>query len=82
MKKLLLIIILAVSALISWAQTVAALADTAFAHQQYSKAFDYYSDVVKKDPTNLTAIRRRAFCVMNFEGQEFNATSFLRRPKK
>ncbi|PLW90000.1 hypothetical protein [Mucilaginibacter sp.] len=77
MKKLLLIIILAASALISRAQTISALADTAFAHQQYNKAFDYYSDVVKTDPTNLTALRRRAFCMMNFEGQELNATRFF-----
>lgn len=77
MKKLILIIILAASALISRAQTISALADTAFAHQQYIKAFDYYSDVVKADPTNLTALRRRAFCMMNFEGQEINATRFF-----
>lgn len=77
MKKLLIIIALAASAFISKAQTVSALADTAFAHQQYIKAFDYYSDIVKTDPANLTALRRRAFCMMNFEGQELNATRFF-----
>lgn len=77
MKKLLLLIILATSALISKAQTISAMADSAFAHQQYDKAFDYYSTIVKTEPTNLKALRRRGFCMMNFQGQELNATRFF-----
>lgn len=82
MKKLLLIIILAVSALISRAQTISALADTAFAHQEYIKAFDYYSEIVKAEPANLKALRRRGFCMMNMKGQELNATRFFNEALK
>jgi tetratricopeptide (TPR) repeat protein len=82
MKKLLLLIILAAASLASKAQTVSALADSAFSHKDYNKAFEYYSDIVKTDPTNLKALRRRGFCMMNFEGQELNATRFFNEALK
>lgn len=77
MKTLILIIILATAALSSRAQTVQALADSSFAHQQYSQAFDYYAQVVKADASNVKALRRMGFCFMNFQGQELNATRYF-----
>ncbi len=77
MKKLLLLIILATSALISKAQTISAMGDSAFAHQQYDKDFDYYSTIVKKEPTNLKALGRRGICRMKFKGKELKATWLL-----
>lgn len=77
MKKLILILLLAVSALISKAQTLSAAADTAFAHQKYDQAFNLYSEIVKAEPANLKALRRRGFCMMNFKDQELGATRFF-----
>ena len=76
MKTILVVISLLLSAFISKAQTVSALADSAFAQKRYGKAFELYSDIVKADPANLKALRRRAFCIMN-SGSELNATHFF-----
>jgi len=83
MKKLLIIIILAVSALTSRAQSTALdVADKYFANKEYSKASDYYDQVLKADPANVKALRRMGFCIMNFQGQELNATQFFNRALK
>lgn len=77
MKKLILIITIAAATLTSRAQSLQALADSSFAHQQYSQAFDYYATIVKDDATNIRALRRMGVCFMSFDGQELSATRFF-----
>jgi tetratricopeptide (TPR) repeat protein len=75
MKKVLLFVAFVLCSAFCKAQTVQTLADSAFAHQEYKKAFDYYADVVKTDP-NAKAYRRMGYIIMNTE-QELSATRFF-----
>jgi tetratricopeptide (TPR) repeat protein len=76
MKKLLLIIILAASALISRAQSknvllekdivsISAHADTLFAHQDYEHAYTAYNHLVEYQPKNAKAYRRMGYIQAN-----------------
>ena len=83
MNKILLILLFVVSAFISRAQTTALeIADKYFEQKEYSKASDYYDKVLKAEPENVKALRRMGFCIMNFKGQELDATQFFNRALK
>lgn len=82
MKKLILFITLWVSALISRAQTVQALADSSFAKKDYYKAAEYYQQALKADRNNVKDLRRVGYCFINFQGQELSATQYFNRALK
>jgi len=77
MKKIIALLMLSAAFLSSRAQTVQALADSSFAHKDYTNAFNYYSEVIKADASNVRAMRRMGFCFMNFNGEELNATRYF-----
>ena len=77
MKNLSLFLLLAAFSLGAKAQTVQALADSSFAHKDYVKAYDYYSEALKLNPNDLKDLRRAGFCLMNCKGQELNATRYF-----
>jgi hypothetical protein len=76
MNKLILITLCVLATFTSRAQTVHALADSSFAHHDYVKAYDYYTDDLKQNPNSLTDLRHAGFCLMNCEGQELNSSRF------
>jgi hypothetical protein len=77
MKRVLLLIAFLASAFISRAQSIQALADSSFAHQEYVKAYGYYTQALKTEPKNVIYLRRAGFSLMNCKGQELNATRFF-----
>jgi len=77
MKNFSLFLLLFALAFGAKAQTVQAIADSSFAHHEYVKAYDYYTEALKADRNNVTNLRRAGFCLMNCKGQELNATRFF-----
>lgn len=61
MKKFILSLCFAFISLLASAQ----IADSLFKSEDYIKAIDSYSAIVKAEPENLQANRRLAFCYMN-----------------
>lgn len=83
MKKLLLIIILAASALISRGQSTAMnTADDYFAKKSYANASNYYNQVLTVDTANIKALRRMGYCTMSLSGQEPYAAQYFLRALK
>lgn len=82
MKKLLLLIALSVSALVSHAQTNMEVADNYFAKKSYANASGYYNRVLTEDTANVKALRRMGFCAMNLPEDEINAVEYFSRALK
>jgi hypothetical protein len=79
-KKILLLTLFALYALTGLAQTPAmATADNWFAKKSYANAASAYLSVLSSDSTNVKALRRMGFCIMNLPGDEFEAAGYFYR---